>query len=457
MRPIDEGDAAYGNPSKRQDTSLDLVFDGKYIRNAEDGKLEDEGADDEQASQALFTGDGQHDDELGETEHSLQKLQIDNNNDNETSLDDDIARVDDQVKKRISRLQQETDRVKLQVSYLIQTTQGQLGDIHNTIMNQNDKVYQTLSVVGKCLQELGNLIEKVVEADRPSTAKKAHDPSTVKADGPSTVKDADGPKRESSGRPGTLSIGPSQYFTWLARLDLRPPQAMVKYADAALYFHEKEVFNWTLRRQFLDTISETYYIIHDVFLPPLDTRARSKRWNRGDKSVTSRSPEERSYLGDVLEMVPAPQHGIVYHLSQPRYVLPLGHLLVKDKKTNDPATWTGYYVVMDVTTPEKAIWAVYCKKTEGIKLKYNYLCPDGFEHTLGWGENRGMYDLIRLAGRVDWFCDTPESQLSDLIARSMKTHKYHVRPFFTVPKLDSLLEDITIGWSAYENVPPTSG
>ncbi|KAK8115304.1 hypothetical protein PG999_007373 [Apiospora kogelbergensis] len=259
--------------------------------------------------------------------------------------------------------------------------------------------------------------------------------------------------------PGVLPVGPTQYFPWLARLDFRTPQGMVQYASASFGFHEIELFKKSFNKdENLPPITEKYYIVLDSdLLPPLVTKTRAECGFGDDKSVASRSLEERIYLDYVIEMAPGPQEPEKWiHLIRPRYVLPLGHLVVSNSK-GDNATWTGYHVVMDITTPNKGLWAVYCKEAIRLGQEYNELCPDGFQHILGRKSVRGQYDLIQLAFRTHWVSDLPDARLSVLIGERMRARKYHVQPFFTVPKLGSLLNVVKTGWAGHEDGPSTSG
>ncbi|KAK7908787.1 hypothetical protein PG985_016090 [Apiospora marii] len=345
------------------------------------------------------------------------------------------------------------EQFKLDVAAFQDATQARFDAIDRNATLHNEKVHQAMSAMAQCLQELGHLVTPPMEADQPSHVPGVRAKATSDVE-PSEVQElpldplasegagSENPQHSTSD--DGSDVYEKNYFDWLDSLDFRTHQGMVQYTNATLRFYEVELFRYYPAK---------YYIVPESqMLPALVTKARHERGYR-DKDCSSPfiSHEELLYLARVVEMAIPPQCGFPDG-RLPRYVLPLGHLFVNNPGAAVPAFWTGFHVVMDITTPKKSLWLVYCHEGDTSvrdPSTGDAEWPSRFQNMVSKG-----CDLIRLVPSTDTMIDPSRRrrlsmEIISAIKDGMRNHSFTVRPVFTLPCIEALLQAIKGGWAGY--------
>ncbi|KAK8048205.1 hypothetical protein PG994_009935 [Apiospora phragmitis] len=258
-----------------------------------------------------------------------------------------------------------------EIANLKDTIQARFDAIDRKTTQRDTKVHQALSAMAKCLQELGHLAELAAEGEQLAAVQVAQVQANLDAESGDVQERPDVPpaSRDAGSRNpqdpknytrqgiiesnGALQVFERHYFPWLDSLDFRPPLGIVQYKDASLMFYEIELFKYKTVRYSIVTNSSLF--------PPIVKKSREERGYFESDNFLIQSSDERAYLHHVLEMEvqwPLPPQGE----TLPHYVLPLGHFFESDPKIMVPVVWSGFHVVMDVTTPSKSLWLVYCSE-----------------------------------------------------------------------------------------------
>ncbi|KAK8041752.1 hypothetical protein PG993_006275 [Apiospora rasikravindrae] len=377
-----------------------------------------------------------HGEQLAENKQAIRQVENNGSSKSIEALDklDTIARDDNEFKQQL-----DTFKTMVQTRFDVMDRER---------IQQNSKVHETLSAMAKCFQELGHLAEPAVEASPPAAVQDAVlkvNPDEESDDNQERphVSLASGDVGPSTWTPqgfvnsnGSLQVYSEHYLSWLESLDFRPRSGMARYKMATLRFHEHELFTY---------YGSTYYIVvNSGQLPHIHKQSREERGHDDGDGDFAGPPYELDYRDHILEL--KPPKPLLRQADLPRYVLPLGHLFVNSPGKADPVHWTGFHVVMDVTTPAKALWLVHCNKGESRQEHTDW--PFLFTHLASGGIGSG-YDLFKLAPYPKAISG-PAFDVSTDVKVCMSMHAHKAKPVFTVPDVDSLLAAIQEGWARYE-------
>ena len=141
-------------------------------------------------------------------------------------------------------------------------------------------------------------------------------------------------------------------------------------------------------------------------------------------------------------------------LCPPSYLVPLGEIYVANRSSTSnwqEVTSTNFFVLMDVTTPRKAIWMVYRyeRRFEGDNGPVWKPVPSqGREKFLKSGIPR--FDTLCLLDNVDqWRSPDVDMVTMDRFAEALpgRGHKF-LQPVFSIPVLAALNGVLRDGWTA---------
>ncbi|KAK7949544.1 hypothetical protein PG996_000131 [Apiospora saccharicola] len=379
--------------------------------------------------------------------NSIQQLEA---NSSKKALDE-IARVD--------------DRITQQLASYKDTTETRLDAIDRERDQHNAKVQRMLSTMTQCLQEFSNPTELAAEGSQPTVDQDAQVkassnqdsrdveelPHVQKATAEACSEDPEDhqqPDTEDVDTRGTRQrIWAPRYFHWLKTLDFRNSSAIDMYTDADYRFQDMELFKYK---------TATYYMVRESpQLPPIIKKTRAERLHyHSDDSYVDRPHAERCYLDHVLEVeVRAAYLRGLRNRPVPRYVLHLGYMFVNDPKATISVMWTGFRLVMDITTPDKPIWLVHGRE-DGRKLNdFNQPEPAPWPTSFP-GIVDESYDFIRFAIDIGKLTTHMKNTVRDYVKKSMAKNAYNALPVFTIPNFDSLQKAIKDGWRDCKSPEP---
>ncbi|KAK7749273.1 hypothetical protein SLS62_008242 [Diatrype stigma] len=241
----------------------------------------------------------------------------------------------------------------------------------------------------------------------------------------------------------------SNFFYKLKDIDFRPPSGMWNWVN----------ITWQLLRYDLWGNESFRYLLQFNLKAPV---CLERHWRGHDCNHSSRdylgSPEVLWYCQNVMEIEAEEEPPAHVSTAIPKYVIYLGDLLVHTKISDDghPSYETSennMCLVMDITKPSKSLWLVY---------KYEYqsareLCE--FEFHPDWKSFPNVetqLDLVSIANGIgDWKEGNQEFPYQHLdnqqVEDTMRRTACRVKPVFTRPKLDDVLQAIEDGWVGYED------
>lgn len=345
------------------------------------------------------------------------------------------------------------EQFKQDVAAFKDITQTRFDAMNRNATQHNTKVHEALSAVARCLQELAHLTEPAVEGgqsaavqvdqtkinpnDESGNVQEGPDVSQASGDAASrNPKDLHHPTSQCIVQSnGALQVFEHHYFSWLKSLDFRPPLGMVQFKNASLMFYEIQLFKCRNARY--------YMVTNGSQLPPILKKSRQERGHRDDDSNLIDTSDEKAYLHHVLEMEPKLDSWMI---PLPRYVVPLGHLFVNDFGASVPVSWTGYHVVMDITTPSKTLWLVYCHEGDLSRTSYEHV---DWPHKLRDILSPDHGDVVKLAPSLGALFDEFPIAVSAHLRNTMAKNVAKVKPVFTAPNVGSLLKTIQNRWPEY--------
>jgi len=147
-------------------------------------------------------------------------------------------------------------------------------------------------------------------------------------------------------------------------------------------------------------------------------------------------------------------------IDPPKYVVPLGevYLVNRSHKKAQSVHATNYFVVMDITTPQKGLWMVH-RYNRDFERRDGNIQWDTIQligTTSFFKGTTGGFDMVRLLASVmDW--RSPEEEMvamahvAEAMSREGSARRY---PSFYLPTLVELKEAVKEGWEAKPEVGP---
>lgn len=265
------------------------------------------------------------------------------------------------------------------------------------------------------------------------------------------------------------AIFPNGYVKWLRRLDLRLPSGMARFRDVDVRVDKHMLLSEGSCCYYLQQVNNIISYKEPVCL------ARDRRGLADDDHYVAldRPVNERAYKDVVMELTARPtadtqsvaDTGDTRICPPPRYVVSLGEVFYEseDPHLGPQSGRTGYYLVMDVTTPARSLWIVFGYEYRGLdgSIKTAAMLSQKDNKFCVFAERPG-FDIAKIADDVkDWdkqsgvrLYDQPELH-PDAVRRCIACSARTAGLVFTSPKLSSLLDDINRGWEGYSGPSPT--
>ncbi|KAJ4303982.1 hypothetical protein N0V88_001585 [Collariella sp. IMI 366227] len=137
----------------------------------------------------------------------------------------------------------------------------------------------------------------------------------------------------------------------------------------------------------------------------------------------------------------------------PRYLVSLGEVYAANRGLNKaPDVYsTNFFVMMDVTSPEKALWLIY--RYERLFERKDGIPWETVEFSKLYKSTHHKFDIVRLLGDVrDWRNPAEDMVAMDWFKNSLPRKTFMVRPVFFLPVLKQLRKALEEGWERQEGV-----
>lgn len=423
----------------------------------------------------------QHDEQLSETKQAIQEAAA--------------HAVSNKAQDEIAQLGEKVTRIDEQWKHELAEFKDMIIKRLETIERKADQTAQTLPNLGRYLQGLGPIPEQttgeghaasvqdyhvIVDAQKESI--ELHEPQSSTAASRSTP---------ASNPEAPVSITPKNYFEWLANFDFLPPMGMVRY--------EKEMEDITFNEIHLvdmDSASNNpikYFVVRNSTGISITKKIPAANAHGIDDNHVTRSPHEQSYLTHIAELRrdQCEEFNKMHGRRPPCYVLPLGHLFVRDPKKGSRSVWTGFHLVMDITSPLKSLWLVLGEKSTALNEEnqtsqsatYESLFVESsdnqpaepvkseesesadlhdiqpaqpqFSSRFPGIPTKTEFDLIRFAPSVDVMHKKASKmwKLRYLVKKDMSDNEWKCDPVLAVPDFDDLMEKMKDGYKKHKNRP----
>ncbi len=244
------------------------------------------------------------------------------------------------------------------------------------------------------------------------------------------------------------------FLDFLKRMDCRSTEDMLhlrKYVEGRECF-ELPIFSSTNGANRFDYLLKVGGI--------LSTRLSASPEAEADEQAQTKADQDEVAELRILEIeiaedrADALQPHELEKLSPPSYLVPLGEIYVANRSSTNnwqEVTSTNFFVLMDVTTPRKAIWMVYRYERcfQGGNGPFWKAVPtQGREKFLKGGLPR--FDALRLLNNVnEWRNPAEDIVTMDWFKEALpgRGNKF-LQPVFSIPVLTALKGALKDGWAA---------